>query len=312
MSLLHSENFFDTIKPIYYLTRAMGLFPFTIEKSKNKLIVVTKFFDILTIIIQIIIVSYIVAMNISQNVFEVQSNSDISNVGIHAIMTFSLSASIIMILINFIFKETISKILVSLNDVDNSLSDLNVEVNYKKIIRRTYLFLIVFGTVFLSIYVPTIYLLIYHSKVNAGFVFIANLLEVCFIYTAFFFVYMVFVNSIWMRFLYINKHLEKTVFRDSKEIIKIAIIHDQLNDVIENVNFHFSCWMMMAFGLCLGFTILNVFAAIRTYSNYEYYSFVMSTVYLLVTSFFLILTLSVIIASSNTTREVRNVFFYSY
>lgn len=308
MSLIHSENFFDTIKPIYYLSRAMGLFPLTVKKSKNKLIVVTKFVDILMIIIQIIIVSWIVAMNLSQNVFAVQSNSDISNVGMHAIMTFSLIASIIMILINFLFKGTISKILVSLNDIDNLLNVLNVEVNYKKIIRKTYLFLIVFGSIFLIVYVPTLYLLIFHTKINVGFIFISNLLEICFIYTAFFFVYMVFVNSVGMRFLYINQHLKKSKSTNSNKIIKIAIVHHQLNDVIELINFHFSCWIMMSVGLCLVFTILNVFAATRAYSNYEHYSFIMSTFYLLMTAYFLILTLSIIIVSSKTTREVRNGF----
>lgn len=308
MSLKNSENFFDTIKPIYYISRAMGLFPFTVEKSNNKLIVKTTFFDVLTILIQIIFVSYIIAMNISQNVFEEQSNSDISNVGMHAIMTFTLIVSIFLILINFAFKGTISKIIVRMTTIDNSLNASNVEVNHKKIIRATYIFLIIVGMIFISFYIPTIYLLIFESKVNAGFIFISNLLEICFIYTAFLLVYIALVNSVWMRFLYINKNLKKSIPRNSNEINKIARVHDQLNDVIELINFHFACWMMLSFGICLGFTILNIYSTIRIIFNYEYYGFILATVYLLITFYFLIITLIVLTISSNTTREVRNIF----
>lgn len=310
MGFLKSESVFDTIRPISCISKFFGIFPFTITKNNQNYDISTKFPDLLFVLMQLSIITFLEAMNLSSNLFVVSDTSEITNVGMHATITSALFLIFVIILVNFLFKKNIVKMLLSLHEIDHSMKNMNVEEDFCGQKRNSLLFLIcdsIFAFIGLS---SVTYLFLFQLETPPSAIIICSMLLLVIIYSTFFLNYLLFVHSVWARFKCMNNYLETFINKtDSNKfylnVNKFAVIHDKLNDVVGCINFHYSVWILLSTGCCFVFTVLNVFSAIRVFFNYDYETFILSTIYIIITVLYMSRIGYVIAFGSNTTLEVR-------
>lgn len=309
MSFIKSESIFDTIRPVSCLSRIFGIFPFTITKNKQKFDISTKFTDLLFVVIQLSLITFFIAMNLISNVFVDSNASEITNIGMHAIITAALILIFLIVFVNFLFKKNIAKMLVSLNEIDEAMQDINIEEDFSGATIKRLWFLIADSIYCFSTLGAVVYLFMYELNTPPNYRIICSLSLLVITYSVFFVNYLLFVHCVWVRFICLNKCLEtfigkKDTNKLNLNITKFAMIHDKLNDIVGYINFHYSLWILFSTGCCFVFTVLNVFSAIRVFFNYEYYSFILTTIYMILTFYYLCRTVYVIAFGSNTTLEV--------
>lgn len=310
MSFLKSESIFDVIRPVSCLSRAFGIFPFTITKNSLNYDISTKFTDLLLVLIQLSLITFFAVANLSSNLFVVSDASEITNVGMHAVITAALFLIFLIVIVNFLYKKNIAKMIKSLHEIDDSMKDLSVEEDFCDHIKKCYFFLIG-DTIFQFLVLSSVsYLFIFQLQTPPSYILICSLLFLVIIYSIFFLNYLLFVHCVWARFKCMNKYLETLINRtDSNKfylnINKFAVLHDKLNDVVGYINFHYSIWILLSTGCCFVFTVLNVFSSIRVFFNYEYYTFILATIYMILTVMYLSRVLYVVAFGSSTTLEVR-------
>lgn len=310
MSFFKSESIFDTIRPISSVSRLLGFFPFTITKNNQNYDISTKFTDLLFVLLQLALITFFAAMNLSSNLFVVSDASEITNVGIHAVITAALFLIFMIVVINFLFKKNIAKMLLSLHEIDHSMKEMDVEDDFCGHTKSCIFFLIGDFIYTCLGLISVNYLFIFQLNTPPSYILLSSLLFLVITYFIFFYNYLLFVRCVWVRFKCMNKCLETFINRTDcnkfyLNINKFAVIHDKLNDVVGFINFHYSVWILLSTGCCFVFTVLNVFSAIRVFFNYEYYTFISSTIYMIFTILYLSRILYVVAFGSNTTLEVR-------
>lgn len=310
MSFLKSESIFDVIRPISYLSRAFGIFPLTITKTSHNYNISTKFTDLLLVFIQLAVIIFFAAMNLSSNLFIDADASEIINVGMRAVIIAALFLIFGIIVVNFIYKKHLVKMLKSLHEIDESMKGMSVEEDFCDHTKKSIFFLIA-DTIFIFLVLGSVsYLFIFQLQTPPSSILICSLLLLVIIYSIYFLNYLLFVYCVCTRFKCMNKYLETFINRiDNNKfylnINKFAVIHDKLNDVVGYINFHYSLWILLSTGCCFVFTVLNVFSFIRVLFNYEYDTFILSTIYMILTIMYLSRIIYIVIFGSNTTLEVR-------
>lgn len=306
MKFFKSENVFDSIKPLYYLSRVFAQCPYTISKNN---VLKTTLIDIFLLFCNTFIFGILLWYNLTGNIYEIKNFEDLSKIGIQIGTTIGLIYIFLLCIVDFIFTKNAKLILTSLHEIDRDLKTIQIEVNHGRINKICWAFIL---TIFVCLGTFTnglaIYFLSFETKTVTYSLFI-SLFIVNIIFSIHFLNFLFYVHAIWLRFHYLNKGLINNQFLLEKnkfaKINTFAIIHDKLNDVVEIINFHYSVGIMVGFANTFFFAVINTFSAIRVILNYDYNSFVLTIVYTLLTSYYTVYVISVIFIASKATREVR-------
>lgn len=298
-------NIFDSIKPIYYISRIFGQYPYTISKNGH---LETKLIDILILAANAFIYGILLWFNLSANLYELKNFDDISFIGMQMSLTIGLIFSFVLCLANFLFTKNARLILTSLHEIDLDLKTIQIEVDHERITKRCWYFILI---VFVSLGAITngisIYILCFITNTESKLLLTFFIINVTFSLMVLNFIF--YVHAIWVRFHYLNEGLNNQFLLHKNKFMKInkfAVIHDKLNDVVEIINFHYSIGIMVGCGCTFFFTVINIFAAISVTFDYDYNSFFLTIVYMLLTFYYLFYVLCIIFFASKTTREVRD------
>lgn len=306
MKFFKSENVFDSIKPLYYLSRLFAQCPYTISKNG---VLETKSIDILILVCNTFLFGILLWFNLSVNFCEIKNFEDLPTMGIQMSVTVGLTYIFLLSIGNFFFTKNAKLILTSLDEIDSDMKTIQIEINHGRINKICWYFII---TVLFGLGTITngsaIYFMTFETN-TVSYTLFLSLYIINIMFSLQFTNYFFYVHAIWVRFFYLNKGLKNNQFLLQKnkfgKINTFALIHDKLNDFVEIINFHYSVGIMVGCGCTFFFSVINIFTAIRVIFHYDYNSFILTIVYMLLTSYYAVYIFGVIYIGSKTTREVR-------
>lgn len=309
----YSENIFDVLKPIYYISRFVGAAPFTITRKGDSYEFRTKLLDYIILFFFAILEGYLFYICVFHEKLIVKSNSNIQNFGSQLMMSSTIIVTIFMAVINFFQRMKTVEIIQDLNRVDESMRLLNIELEHKlqstqltKYLITCFILtvsLVVINTILISFVSDKIWT---HLPTHVTFI-LSNIFYAIFISQ-----FILSIASIYIRFKKLNEGFNKIfkLHKLSKDedlshiVVEISNIHDRLIEIVQKINVRFSLWTMIILAAVFCFVTLSFFSFLRTIFIFELKTFLYCLTRFVWSLYYIAFITLVTAAGSRATREV--------
>lgn len=164
-----TSSVFDSVLPMFYLSKIIGLAPFSLPPKKSSSTTKALDFSIALLITSILL--YFTYLCVSRIWFATFSDSIILNICGQSTVLYSLLLSIISIFLTTIFRHKITKVLKLINDCDKLLLQIGANIQFQTHWKCVLLYLIISITISVSLQISCA--IAVHAKITYDYIMLA-------------------------------------------------------------------------------------------------------------------------------------------